>query len=167
MNGMFATAVHFNQPLGTWDVSKVITMQGMFDYSALFNQPLSDWDMSNVTNVDRMFYANRGVFCQYLCWDLNNETLSQIRTIGATVSLGPRYSAFVGHGADCECGVNQTLDLSAGHRGVCEGNADITAAMPEKQCASLLVDDMSDLLIHAYILITCFLLMLLLPCLYH
>jgi surface protein len=37
MNGMFANAYKFNQPIGNWDVSNVDDMSGMFYEAAVFN----------------------------------------------------------------------------------------------------------------------------------
>jgi surface protein len=45
----------FNQPLGHWDVSHVVTMSGMFYGAVLFNQPLGQWDVSNVRDMSGMF----------------------------------------------------------------------------------------------------------------
>ena len=41
----------FNQPIGSWDVSKVTNMQNMFTGAKAFNQPIGNWDVSNVTNM--------------------------------------------------------------------------------------------------------------------
>ena len=47
--------MHFNQPIGDWDVSSVTDMRYMFD-SASFNQDISSWDVGNVTDMSAMFY---------------------------------------------------------------------------------------------------------------
>jgi surface protein len=51
MSKMFYEAMAFNQPLGTWDVSKVSDMSNMFNSTAPFNQPLDTWDVSRVTHM--------------------------------------------------------------------------------------------------------------------
>jgi surface protein len=64
----------FNQPIGNWDTSNVITMRDMF-YLSTFNQDISSWDVSSVTDMRSMF--NRAIsFNQDLSiWNINNVIL--------------------------------------------------------------------------------------------
>ena len=73
MNFMFAGTVNsttpnnFNQPIGSWNVSAVVSMASMFRSGGRpisFNQPLSNWErvlspdtstLANVTNMESMF----------------------------------------------------------------------------------------------------------------
>ena len=59
MNGMFASASAFNQPLSLIDTSSVTGMYDMFGSAAAFNQSLS-LDTSSVTDMRYMFYTPRG-----------------------------------------------------------------------------------------------------------
>ena len=45
----------FNQDLGNWNTSNVITMAQMFDYNNDFNQDLSKWQTGKVTSMFQMF----------------------------------------------------------------------------------------------------------------
>jgi surface protein len=59
----------FNQPLNTWDTSRVTNMSGMFFRNTAFNQDLGAWNTSNVTNTSYMFYG---------CTAFNNSGSSTI-----------------------------------------------------------------------------------------
>ena len=61
----------FNQPLNTWDTSRVTNMSGMFFRNTAFNQDLGSWNVSNVTNTSYMFYG---------CTAFNNSGSSSIGT---------------------------------------------------------------------------------------
>lgn len=54
MHAMFKHQ-RFNQPIGNWNVGKVINMEEMFQNVQGFNQPLNDWDVSNVEYMSSMF----------------------------------------------------------------------------------------------------------------
>jgi surface protein len=55
MRALFNGAEAFNQPIGSWDTSKVSDMTETFFYAVAFNQDISGWDTSQVTRMHRTF----------------------------------------------------------------------------------------------------------------
>ena len=52
---MFYEARSFNQPIDSWDISKVIEMSYMFAKTLEFNQNISSWNLENIINCDYIF----------------------------------------------------------------------------------------------------------------
>ena len=75
MRSLFYNVSAFNQPIGSWDVSKVNDMRFMFFGATVFNQPIGSWDVSKVTNMNCIF-SNASTFNQPLdtwnVWNVNN-----------------------------------------------------------------------------------------------
>jgi surface protein len=74
MCGTFWRAASFNQPLSSWKVSNVTSMNQMFHGARAFNQNISKWDVSNVEDMLGMFLA-AGAFNQPIeMWNVSNVT---------------------------------------------------------------------------------------------
>ena len=48
-------AIHFNQPLHHWNVSRVENFSYQFLHALEFNQDLSPWNTQNAINLNSMF----------------------------------------------------------------------------------------------------------------
>ena len=77
MSSMFYGCTSFNQPLNSWDVSKVTDMSDMFHGCTSFNQSLNNWDVSKVTNMSSMFSG-----CTSFNQPLNSWDVSKVNYMG-------------------------------------------------------------------------------------
>ena len=59
---MFYNCLNFNQPLGKWDTSNVISTAGMFMNCRNFNQNINNWNVSKLEYANSMFEE---------CWNFN------------------------------------------------------------------------------------------------
>ena len=84
MDNMFNNATQFNQPLNSWDVSRVRTMFSMFNNAEQFDQPLNSWDVSNVSNMAQMFFNARKFNQPLNSWNVSNVRCMFQMFYGAT-----------------------------------------------------------------------------------
>ena len=71
MTGLLALP-SFNQPIENWDVSNVLSMAGMFSAANEFNQDISSWNVSNVVNMEIMFSAAFDFNQDISSWNVSN-----------------------------------------------------------------------------------------------
>jgi surface protein len=77
MYAMFTNSSAFNQPLNSWNTTRVVNMSGMFGGASVFNQNVGAWDVSNCTVLSAMFYQafafNNGGSADINNWILNTN----------------------------------------------------------------------------------------------
>lgn len=91
MTQMFMHNNAFNQPIGSWNTSRVQSLGAMFS-SGVFNQNIGGWNTSNCTSLDAMFngntaYNNGGV--NSIAWDTSLVTSFGFMFNGATAFNQP------------------------------------------------------------------------------
>lgn len=80
---MFSNADSFNQPIGSWNTTKVANMYGLFRSATAFNQPLNNWNTSKVDDFTAMFkYAS--AFNQDISgWNTSSMTVGTDFRVGS------------------------------------------------------------------------------------
>lgn len=73
IEGMFAFSA-FNNPLDSWDVSAVTSMQIMFFRATFFDQPLNGWNVSAATDMGLMFGEARAFNQPLGLWNVSKVT---------------------------------------------------------------------------------------------
>lgn len=74
MSNLFYNKTSFNQNIGNWDVSNVISMYAMFWNAASFNQSLAHWDVSNVSDFINTFTRATNFNQNIEDWNVSNGT---------------------------------------------------------------------------------------------
>lgn len=83
MNSLFIEADAFNQDIGRWDTSNVITMSGMFFSAPAFNQDIGSWVTSNVKNMRAMFWCAYAFNQDIGSWDTTHVENMESIFLGA------------------------------------------------------------------------------------
>jgi surface protein len=81
MTQMFYGCTGFNQPIGSWDLSNVTTIQDMFRYANVFDQDIGAWDVSNVTTMYALFYPGPSLFNNGGSSSIGNWNTSKVTNI--------------------------------------------------------------------------------------
>ena len=80
MTLMFHNTI-FNQPIGNWDVSNVLEMREMFLNTISFNQPIGDWDVGKVTDMSKMFRGGNPTRLNSFNQDISSWDVSNVETM--------------------------------------------------------------------------------------
>ena len=94
MSRMFYDAKRFNQPLGSWNVSRVTNMSQMFPYAA-FDQNISNWNIASVTSLFQIRALGGGFSTSnydalLIGWN-NNKLATSNGVANWNTALGPHF----------------------------------------------------------------------------
>lgn len=87
---MFFSAINFNQDIGNWDMGKIIRTESMFQNATSFNQDLGNWNLQALVMASSML-NNSGLNCVNYSktlkgWGMNNNTANNVN-IGSVAPL--------------------------------------------------------------------------------
>ena len=74
MEGTFETCIRFNKQLGSWNTTNVTIMENMFKTASIFNQDISDWKTTSVVDMNEMFSAAGQFNSDIGRWDVSSVT---------------------------------------------------------------------------------------------
>jgi len=94
MANMFLTS-SFNQPIGSWNTSKVINTQQMFAGATAFNQNIGNWDLSKNTFTLAMF-SNATSFNNGGSSSINNWNVSSVTNMNAMFANATSFNQPIG-----------------------------------------------------------------------
>lgn len=84
MDRLFRNNIAFNQDIGDWDTSSVVTMLRIFENAQSFNQDISNWDISGLDSMLYMFLDATSFNQPIGNWDTSNITDMSSTFNGAT-----------------------------------------------------------------------------------
>ena len=83
MGSLFEGRTTFNQPIGSWDVRGVTSMNRMFKNASSFNQPIGSWNTASVTDMTQMFAGATSFARDISRWDVDQVQNSNLMFDGA------------------------------------------------------------------------------------
>ena len=90
---MFFNAKNFNQPIGSWNTAKVVNMQYTFLSATTFNQAIGSWNTANVANMEYMFH-NAKNFNQPINFNqtINSWNTAKVTTMANMFTLAIKFN---------------------------------------------------------------------------
>lgn len=93
IQGMFISAVAFNQDISGWDLTNITSTNSLFQSASSFNQDISSWNVLTITDMNSMFGGATNFNQDISGWNVSN-VISMEYTFSDTLAFNQNISGW-------------------------------------------------------------------------